>query len=231
MNKTGKTICLIGQTGSGKSTIAEMLMSEHGYRRINITDALRDYSSKIGFLNPTRAGLQMIANETRSQFGSGFFAQHAMDGVPQEENIVVEGIRHKAELEKVRRNRDAVLVIGVESDQKTRFERVLMRRKDTDPTSFKEFQQNDEREWGKGQDESSQNTRSLMNLIDVKVINSRGVSELRSSLYYVLQTIGWHDLDPELQQAYDNIGENGLVIFNNEKALKERETLLIGKER
>lgn len=231
MNRTGKTICLIGQTGSGKSTVAGILVAEFPFMRVNVTDALRNYSEEIGFKSPTRAGLQMIANEARSQFGSGFFAERAMKQTFPEIDIVVEGIRHEEELKRVKENRGDTLVVGLESDQETRFTRILKRKKDTDPTTYEEFVSNDQREWGKNEDGNSQNTRRLMELIDVKIINSRELFELRRSIIYVLHAMGWFIQDPEVLADFSELSKNKLVEFKSTEPFHEGVIIGQGKER
>lgn len=91
---------LAGPAGSGKSTVAQVLVARHGFRRIALGDLPRALAESRG-LRPERAVLQALGDEIRGT-EPGRLAMLALARLEGTERAVVDGVRLSAEAEVLR---------------------------------------------------------------------------------------------------------------------------------
>lgn len=132
--------------GSGKSLISKAALT------LNIPvyscgDVIREEAIKKR-LPLTHESLSKIMIEIREENGLGAVIKKLIPKLEKEENevIVVEGIRSRAEVEELKNHFKSVKVLAVHSPPEVRFERLKMRGREDDPKTYMEFYARDEKE-------------------------------------------------------------------------------------
>tara|TARA_Y100000310_G_scaffold341089_1_gene439074 strand:- start:14237 stop:14788 length:552 start_codon:yes stop_codon:yes gene_type:complete len=165
-------IGLTGKNAAGKGEIAEHLKNK-GFAYFSLSDALRDEATKQG-LDHSRDNLIKLGTEMRSKFGKGVLAERINEKISGVDgNVVVDSIRHPGEIEELRKN-DGFILIGVHTDSKIRFERLLKRGRAGDSKTFEEFVEHEKRE--NNDEGSGQQLDKCIEMVD-KIIESNGTIE------------------------------------------------------
>ena len=166
-------IGLTGKNAAGKGELAEHLKSK-GFVYFSLSDALRDEATKQG-LDHSRDVLIKFGTEMREKHGNGILAKKINEKINQLKNkdIVVDSIRNPGEIEELRNN-DGFILIGVHTDSKIRFERLLRRGRAGDSKTLEEFEEHEKKE--NNDEGSGQQLDRCMELVD-KIINSNGTIE------------------------------------------------------
>jgi len=163
-------IGLTGKNAAGKGELAKHIQSK-GFAYFSLSDVLREEATNRG-LGHSRDELINLGNELRKKFGNGILAKKINEKIKKnsKKDFVIDSIRNPGEIEELRKNK-GFLLIGVVTDQKIRFQRLLKRRRIGDATTFEEFRKQEDRE---NNDESSgQQLDKCLGLAD-KNISSNG---------------------------------------------------------
>jgi deoxycytidylate deaminase/dephospho-CoA kinase len=123
-------IALTGAFGGGLTTAARQLENEHGYRRIQISDEIREewHRRYGGEQEPVRSDLQRLGDEIRQVEGNGALVDRALSqtGTDLTERIAIESIKNVGEIHVLRRRFGyRLLVVAVLSELGVRFRRSL----------------------------------------------------------------------------------------------------------
>jgi dephospho-CoA kinase len=130
-----------GEMASGKGIVAKYLNEKHGARTYKYSSLLRELLDTAD-IDKSRKNLSVLGTKVREMFG-----RYAMTDVliwrvlnSEEKIIVVEGIRHKDEVEAWKRLKNFTL-IAVEADAKIRFGRLTIRNENIGDAqkSFEDF--------------------------------------------------------------------------------------------
>ncbi len=163
-------IGLTGKNAAGKGELAKHIQSK-GFAYFSLSDVLREEATNRG-LGHSRDELINLGNELRKKFVNGILAKKINEKIKKnsKKDFVIDSIRNPGEIEELRKNK-GFLLIGVVTDQKIRFQRLLKRRRIGDATTFEEFRKQEDRE---NNDESSgQQLDKCLGLAD-KNISSNG---------------------------------------------------------
>ena len=166
-------IGLTGKNAAGKGELAKHLQSK-GFVYFSLSDALREEATKRG-LGHSRDILINLGNELRKKFGNGILAKKINEKINKEQaagkkNFVVDSIRNPGEIQELRKNK-GFLLVGVVTDEKIRFQRLLKRRRIGDAATFEEFKRQEDRE--NNDEASGQQLDKCLELAD-KHISSNG---------------------------------------------------------
>ena len=166
-------IGLTGKNAAGKGELAEYLKSK-GFAYFSLSDALRDEATKQG-LDHSRDVLIKLGTEMREKFGNSILAVKINETIAELKNkdIVVDSIRNPGEIEELRKN-DGFILIGVHTDSKIRFERLVKRGRLGDAQTFEEFVEHEKKE--NNNEGSGQQLDRCMGMAD-KIIDSNGTIE------------------------------------------------------
>lgn len=143
-----KVIGISGLPGSGKSLIFD-IAHEKGAVVIKMGDVVREEAKKRNESSGT------TAKALRQEHGQYVVAKltirkiKEMIGELKEsniKNILVEGIRSPYEVEMFKNSFKDFTLISLFANPKTRFERVIIRKRDDDTTNYEGFKERDERE-------------------------------------------------------------------------------------
>ncbi|MEK6946512.1 MAG: AAA family ATPase [Nanoarchaeota archaeon] len=169
-------IGLTGKNAAGKGEIAKHLQSK-GFAYFSLSDALREEAAKRK-MEPSRNNLIILGNELRKEFGNGILAARINEKIKGAKgkgnnDFVIDSIRNPGEILELKRN-EGFLLVGVVTDEKIRFQRLLKRGRIGDATTFEEFSEHEQRE--NNNEESGQQLDKCLSMAD-KHISSNGTIE------------------------------------------------------
>lgn len=145
MKKT--IIGLLGETGSGKDTVAEYLQEEYGAKLMRFADPMKETLS-IYFDKLSKADQSWLYLVFKERFGEDVLSRAMAKRVEDEKSslIVINGLRMPSDYDFVKKYPDSY-VLYITLDQKIRWERVASRGEKTDDKiSFEKFQELDRQE-------------------------------------------------------------------------------------
>jgi len=170
-------IGLTGKNAAGKGELAKHIQSK-GFVYFSLSDALREEATKRG-LDHSRNTLINLGNELRKNFGNAVLAKRISDKIKKEEaagkkDFVIDSIRNPGEIHELRKNK-GFLLVGVVTDQKIRFQRLLKRGRLGDAATFEEFRKHEDRE--NNDEASGQQLDRCLELADKKISSNGTIEE------------------------------------------------------
>ena len=177
----GHVICVAGMPGCGKEEFVKVA-EERGLPVVRMGDIVRAEAKRRGlkFSDDSVGGM---AHEERVKNGFGVWAERTIPHV-KAGTTVIDGIRGREEVEVFRRAfGDRLVVVAIHASPKTRYERILKRRRGDDVLSVEEFHRREEREMGWGLAE-------VIATADHMVVNEDGLEGMRAECRRVLDAIG-----------------------------------------
>ncbi|MDI3502191.1 MAG: hypothetical protein PWR13_1210 [Archaeoglobi archaeon] len=114
-------------------------------------DVVRDEAKKHG-IPMTSEDVGKFADELRKKYGEDIIARLCIPIIRDiSSDVIIDGIRSMAEVERFRKEFGGdFILIGIEADERTRYERARKRRRADEVRSFEDFLKREEREkkWG-----------------------------------------------------------------------------------
>ncbi|GEM_PF-226836 len=178
-------IGLTGRNGAGKGTVAQWF-TERGFRYTSLSDAIRIDLRERG-LEVTRDNLIAGGRQLREEGGPGVLAERILRTIPAGENTIVDSVRNPAEVAELRGRPDFVF-LEVTADERTRYERMLVRNRGGDATSFEEFRRHEQAELH-STDSAAQQLVATAALADLQFGNDSDLADLHSALAAVFPTV------------------------------------------
>jgi dephospho-CoA kinase len=183
-----KIIGITGTLGAGKGTIVDYLLKEKGFSHFSVRHFLLGEIRKRN-LPENRDSMVVVANELRRLNSPSFITdQLYLQAISSGTNAVIESIRTPGEIDSLRHTGNFYL-FAVDSDPKTRFERIKKRNSETDQIDFSTFIQNEQREMN-STDPNSQNLQKCREMADFVFLNDGTINELYEKVKAVLREIG-----------------------------------------
>lgn len=141
MEKKKIVIGLLGESGSGKDTVAEYLKEKYGAKLMRFADPLKEILH-IFFDKISREDQQWLALELRARFGNDIFPKALIKKIENEKGlVVVNGIRFWEDYKFIE-NFESGYTIYVTAEQHMRWERSSKRgEKSDDNANFQKFQE------------------------------------------------------------------------------------------
>lgn len=186
---------IIGITGtisSGKGKVAEIIRDRgfvHHSFSLEIREVAKERKIEIDRKNLEELGNELIKKTVLSR--------RIIDHINQElkkdpdKNFVIDGLRHPKQVDAFREhefenpNRRFIL-IGVDADPKTRFERLKHRKRHGDPETFEEFKAMDDKERSPG---GGQEVDNCLAMADFVIENDGNLKELESKVAAVMKEV------------------------------------------
>lgn len=180
---------IIGFTGriaAGKGVLIDFL-KEKNFDYYSHSQEVRKEAAKRG-LEIKRSVLQDFGNEVRKNEGASAWTKRLVEEIKKNnsKNVIVDGIRNPAEIIELKKSFPDFILISVDAPQKTRFERVLSRGKDSDPKNWEEFLKIDERDL-KEVDPLGQQVGVCMQMADFQINNDSTLEELEKKFERLLE--------------------------------------------
>lgn len=182
---------LTGKFAAGKGTVAEVLKAR-GFAYHSLSDVIREELKTRG-LPESRENLLETGNALRRADGPAALAMRILPRLGDGRSHIVDSIRNPAEVE-VLRAAPGFFLLGVDADQRVRFERLLARARTGDPTSFEQFAALEERETH-STDPTTQQLHATWGLADRVISNDSTVAELERVVLSILRERGWNAPD------------------------------------
>jgi len=176
-------IGLTGKFAAGKGTVADLLR-RLGYRYHSLSDVIREELKSRGVAE-SREALTEAGNSLRRADGPAALAMRILGRIQDGQPHIVDSIRNPAEVE-VLRTIPGFFMIGVDADPRVRFERLVARGRQGDPTTFEQFSALEERETT-STDPSTQQLRATWALADEVVANDDTIEGLEAAVREILE--------------------------------------------
>ncbi|MDQ3099125.1 MAG: AAA family ATPase [bacterium] len=186
-NEKRIVICPVGLNGSGKGNVCRILVENHGFIFLSTSDVIRSVVKEHG-LECTRTNMGQVANLTRTEHGKEYFASYLSATMDiSAHSYVVDGCRQVEEIEFLKNKYPGlVYVVKVFCDPRVRFDRMKVRNRTGDPSTFEEFLNADEIELGNVIAVNTMNYKACFELAMQQVDNSGSVGELERNVEALL---------------------------------------------
>jgi dephospho-CoA kinase len=174
-------IGITGTNGAGKSTIVEILKRNYDYKDFSVREYLTEELQNRG-LEVNRDNMRDLANEIRENKGAGYIVKELYKkALDSNCPCIIESIRCVGEIETLRdiaqKSNSKFILLGVDADQKIRYERSIKRKGNLDQISFEQFKRLEELEM-QSNDPAKQNLKACLKRADVVFTNNGTLEEL-----------------------------------------------------
>src|SRR5438045_1020715 len=174
-------IGLTGRNAAGKGEVARYLQKKSFYY-YSLSDAIRDEIRSRG-AEPTRDRLIIVGNELRQRYGANILAERILAKIEDDKHYIIDSIRNPSEVDAFRAAKHFKL-IRVEAPPEVRFQRILSRRRESDPRTLDEFIALENRE-AEG-DDTSQNLVKVELMADHALTNDGTLDKLHPQIDQLL---------------------------------------------
>ncbi|MGC8983163.1 MAG: AAA family ATPase [Desulfurococcaceae archaeon] len=176
-------VLLTGMPGSGKSVVVEAAR-ELGIPAFTMGDVVREETLKrYGMITPEL--MVKTSRDLREEHGEDVIALRTIERVKREAPgacvVLIDGVRSLAEVG-VFRKFGEVVIVAVHASPRTRFKRLLERRRPGDPNTYEDFLKRDLVELGFG-------LGSVIALADYMIVNEGSLEEAKSEAKRVLRSL------------------------------------------
>jgi dephospho-CoA kinase len=169
-------IGITGTLGAGKGTIVDYLVKNKGFKHYSVRQFLIEEIEKRG-LPVNRDSMTQVANELRAANTPYYIvAELYKQALKSGKDAVIESIRTPGEVEFLQQQGNFIL-IAVDADPKTRFDRIKIRKSATDQIDFDTFLANEKREMTT-EDPNKQNLQKCIQMADITLHNDGSIDEL-----------------------------------------------------
>jgi len=181
-------IGITGTLGAGKGTISDIL-KKFGFSHLSVREFLIEEIEKRG-LEVNRDSMVLVANQLRAMHSPSYIAEKLFERAEEQGgNCIIESLRTVGEIQSLRQKGNFYL-IAVDADVRKRYERVVLRKQESDKISFEKFVQDEEREM-ESLDPAKQNLSACIQLADVRVKNDSTIFDLEKDIEELLTKIGF----------------------------------------
>jgi len=177
---------LTGKFAAGKGTVAEVLRVR-GFVYHSLSDVIRDELAARG-LPESRENLTATGNAMRRADGPAALALRITPRLADGRDHIVDSIRNPAEVE-VLRTVPGFFLLGVDAEQRVRFERLRARNRTAATETFAQFAELEARETH-STDPTTQQLHATWQLADVVVSNDTTLDALAAAVGRVLAERG-----------------------------------------
>lgn len=180
-------IGITGTLGAGKGTIVEFLKKKYGFSHYSVRDYLIEEIKKRK-LKVDRDSMTMVANELRAKHSPSYIIdQLYLKAISENKNCIIESIRTPGEINSLKQ-KSSFFLFAVDADPKIRYERITLRKSDTDSIDFKTFLANEAREMNTS-DPNKQNLSKCISMADFVYNNDGDIDSLNNSIEKTLTNI------------------------------------------
>ena len=177
-----KAIATIGLPAAGKGLFSEVA-SSFGIPVFVCGDVVREETRKRG-LPLTLSNTGMIMLRIRDESGPAVIAKRRIPKIDASDCsvVIVEGVRNLEEIEELRSHYGNVTLVGIHSSPQTRFERLISRGREDDPSTWQEFESRDRRDLNVG-------VGQAIALADEMIVNEGTIEELQNIARALIQWV------------------------------------------
>jgi dephospho-CoA kinase len=178
---------ITGTLGAGKGTVVDYLVKEKAFIHYSVRQFLinRLESEK---KEVNRDTMVALANALREKHGADYIARALYKKAAENNtNCIIESLRTVGEINALREKEDFYL-LAVDADAKLRYQRINLRKSETDNISFEEFVANEKREM-QNDDPNKQNLKNCIEMADYQIDNNGSVNALHQKVEEIISDI------------------------------------------
>lgn len=180
-------IGITGTIGAGKGTMVDYLVECKNFTHYSVRSYLIEEIEKLN-LPVNRDNMVIVANEMRAKHSPSYVTDQLFNkAFLSGKNCIIESIRTPGEIESLRK-KDNFYLFAVDAPAKLRFDRILIRKSETDNVNYETFLQNESREMNTD-DPNKQNLKKCIEMADFVFDNSSSIDELKIKVEKVLNQI------------------------------------------
>jgi dephospho-CoA kinase len=169
-------IGITGTLGAGKGTIVDHLVRDKGFIHFSVRGFLLEQIRRMG-MPENRDSLFHLANDLRAANGPSYVTDQLFEQARRTgKNCVIESIRTTGEIFSLKEKGNFFL-FAVDAGPEIRYERIMLRKSETDAVSFEMFLDNEQRE-SVSDDPGVQNLRECIAQADYRFFNNGTIDEL-----------------------------------------------------
>ena len=217
-------IGLTGRNAAGKGEVAKHLQSKSFYY-YSLSDAIRD-EVRAGGGAITRERLIAVGNDLREHFGPGVLAERILKRVDADKNYVIDSIRNPAEVAVFRKATKNFKLLLVDAPLKIRFERSVARNRESDPITFDDFIEVENRE--AAGDTNAQNMIQVERLADEVLLNDSSIEDLRPRIDALVGRLMRQELRPDWDQYFMDVAR---VVASRSNCMKRKVAAIIVRDK
>lgn len=223
-------IGITGTIGSGKGTIVDYLVEKYNFTHYSVREFIAREVNKRG-LEVNRDTLALVANDLRANNSPSYIVDCLFEEAMKSGcNCVIESVRTPGEVASLRKKGKFIL-FAVDADIRKRYERITLRKSETDSVTFEKFVADEERELTTD-DPNKQNLRKCIEMADYRIVNDENIDSLYENIKIVMDEIkekeykrpSWDEYFMEVadiisKRATCDRGRSGCVIVKNNRIL------------
>ena len=180
-------IGITGTLGAGKGTIVDYLVEKKDFANFSVRNFLLEKIRELG-MPENRDSMYNLANELRAKHGPSYIVDQLFEQAKQTAiNSIIESIRTTGEIASLRQ-KGTFYLFAVDADPRIRYDRIQLRKSETDSVSFEIFRQNEQRE-SISSDPGIQNLKACIREADYLIMNNGTIDELHIQLDTILNQI------------------------------------------
>jgi dephospho-CoA kinase len=181
-------IGITGTLGAGKGTIVDYLLKEKGFLHFSVRTYIAEEITMRG-MAVNRDSMVLVANDLRKNNSPSYITDCLYEkALITGKNSIIESIRTPGEVYSLR-EKGRFYLLAIDADTKIRYNRISIRKSETDNISFETFIENEKREMDSN-DPNAQNIKKCMDLADFKLWNNGTIEQLNRQVEAVLNEIG-----------------------------------------
>ena len=182
-----KVIGIGGTNGAGKDAVANYIYKKHGYRKLSVGDILREILRERG-KKITRESQRELQKTLLKKYGQDYLMKKIVDKIKKGrlEKYVVPSMRYPSDIQIFRNTfKKNFIAIMVDANPRIRYDRMVRRKRADMPKTFKEFLDQDNKEF------KTFNFKMTFKLIDDVILNNKTFDDLKRNTDHVLRKRGF----------------------------------------
>ncbi len=192
MNSKYQLIGISGTNGSGKDTVADIIVKTFNFKFISVSQLLRDEAIK-RTLSADRSNTRLISSEWREKYGPSVLVDRAIAEFDQLKSnfngLIISSIRNSGEVEKIHQLKG--VVIWIDANPRFRFDRIqsnlmIRSRPEDDKISFEKFLDDERTEMYLSATNTTLDMNNVKQQADFNIINESSIDQLKSELLQIL---------------------------------------------
>jgi len=180
-------IGVTGRIGAGKETLTQFLR-DRGFIYFQTSDLLKEELRKRE-VEITRKNMQDLGDELRERDGPGVLMKMLLEKIDVSGNYIIDSLRNTGEVEFLKNNVENFILIGIDASQKIRFERQVQRGKPSDPKTWEDFLEVDNRDNFDENNPMGQQVGKCIEISDFVVVNDGSLEEAMKKVEEIWEEI------------------------------------------
>ncbi len=180
-------IGITGTLGAGKGTIVEYLVNKKGFVHYSVRNFIIQEIKKRS-LPVNRDSMTSVANDMRKKHSPSYIAEELYNQAKKTNtDCIIESLRTPGEINALK-SKGNFFLFAVDAEPRLRYERITLRKSETDSISYETFLENEKREMN-SKDPDKQNLSECIKMADFVFYNNNSIEELNNQVEETLQKI------------------------------------------